>query len=226
MPSPRQSSPRNDRQLAILHAAERLFAERGFHAVTIRQIADAASVPLALIGYYYDHTEGLFKAIFAHHGHLHQEPLRALDGARRAAGEPGGLRRVVEAFVLPLLHWRRDARTRHYARLLAHELAHATPEAEPALRAHVDPLLLRIAEALQAALPKASRTELAEALRFALGAVQAHLSEHRLDQVLPGPRPDPATAVRLSELIAGGIHAALASAEPVPPAWQRPVEQV
>ena len=38
------------------------------------------------------------------------------------------------------------------------------------------------------------------ALRFALGAVQAHLSEHRLDQVLPGPRPESATAVRLSEL--------------------------
>ncbi len=216
MPSPLASPPvlRNDRQQAILHAAERLFAERGFHAVTIRQIADAASVPLALVGYYFGHKEGLFRAVFAQHGHLHQEPLRALDEARRTAGEPGGLRRAVEAFVLPLQRWRHDGRTRHYARLLAHELAQATPEAEPVLRAHVDPLLRRIAEALQAALPKASRAELAEALRFALGAVQAQLCEHRLDHILPGPPPDAAPASRLSELIAGGIQAALAQARP------------
>lgn len=226
MPLPHQSPPRNDRQLAILHAAERLFAERGFRSVTIRQVADAASVPLALIGYYYDHKEGLFRAIFAHHGHLHQEPLRALDEARRMAGEPGALRRVVEAFVLPLLRWRRDAGTRHYAQLLAHELAHATPEAERALRAHVDPLLQRIVEALQAVLPQASRADLADALRFALGAVQAHLSDHRLDRVMPVPRPEPATAARLSELIAGGMHAALACARPVQLAPPRPLEPV
>jgi len=34
--------------MAILLAAEKLFAQRGFHAVTIRQIADEAAVPPAL----------------------------------------------------------------------------------------------------------------------------------------------------------------------------------
>jgi len=212
MPSPRppQLPPRSDRQQAILRAAEQLFAQRGFHSVTIRQIAEAADVPLPLVGYYFNHKEGLFRAIFAHHGHRHHEAMRALEEARRHAGEPGGLHRVVEALVQPLLRWRGDSASRHYARLLARELAQTTPEAEPALQQHLDPLLQRFLDALQAALPKASRTDLADALRFALGALQAHLGEHRIDKVLPGQGVEPGTALRLCEFIAGGIRAVLA----------------
>ncbi len=212
MPSPRPSHlpPRSDRQQAILRAAEQLFAHRGFNAVTIRQIAEAADVPLALVGYYFHHKEGLFRAVFARHGHLHQEAMRALEEARHRASEPDGLLRVVDAFVQPLMRWRGDSASRHYARLLARELAQSTPEAEPALQQHVDPLLQRFLDALQAALPKASRADLADALRFALGAVQAHLGEHRLDRVLPGPCAEPGTALRLSGFIAGGIRAVLA----------------
>lgn len=227
MPSPRAPSlpPRSDRQQAILRAAERLFAQRGFHAVTVRQIAEAAGVPLALVGYYFDHKEGLFRAIFAHHGHLHHEAMRALEDARHAAalpGEPEGLRRVIQAFVLPLLRWRQQSGSQHYAQLLARELAQATPEAEAALQAHVDPLLQRLFDALQAALPQATRPELADALRFALGAVQAHLAEHRLDRLLPGACAEPVSAPRLSELIAGGIRAVLA---PAPAPQQTPLPE-
>jgi AcrR family transcriptional regulator len=44
---------RPDRKADILLAAETLFAKRGYHAVTIRQIAEEADVPLDLVGYYY-----------------------------------------------------------------------------------------------------------------------------------------------------------------------------
>ena len=44
---------RPDRRQAILLAAEKLFAQHGYHAVTIRQIAEEAGVPLALVGYYF-----------------------------------------------------------------------------------------------------------------------------------------------------------------------------
>ena len=37
-------------------ANEKLFAQHGYHAVTIRQIAVEAEVPLALVGYYYGQT--------------------------------------------------------------------------------------------------------------------------------------------------------------------------
>ena len=57
---------RPDRRAAILLAAEKLFAEHGYHAVSIRQIALEAQVPLALVAYYYGQKHELFHAIFAH----------------------------------------------------------------------------------------------------------------------------------------------------------------
>jgi AcrR family transcriptional regulator len=57
---------RPDRRAAILLAAEKLFAEHGYHAVSIRQIAlEAAGAP-GPGGYYYGQKHELFHAIFAH----------------------------------------------------------------------------------------------------------------------------------------------------------------
>lgn len=216
--------PRSNRQQAILQAAEQLFAQRGFNAVTIRQIASLAQVPLALVGYYFSHKEGLFRAVFAHRSAWQHEAQRALDEARRGAGDSDGLRRVIEAFVQPLMRLRQNPGSRHYAQLLSRQLAHADAEAEPALQEHLDPLLQRFLDALQAALPKASRSELTDAWRFALGAVLLQLGEHRLERLLPGPRGETVGAARLSELIAGGIRAALAPPLATAPSLNSPAD--
>ena len=55
---------RPDRRQNILDASQRLFANFGYHAVTIRQIAEAAQVPLALVGYYFGQKQELYYAIF------------------------------------------------------------------------------------------------------------------------------------------------------------------
>ena len=65
-PPPPAAGERLDRKAAILLAAERLFAQRGYHGVSLRQIAAEAGVPLALVGYYYGAKHELFHAIFAH----------------------------------------------------------------------------------------------------------------------------------------------------------------
>lgn len=206
--SPRRSSslPLRSRQQAILRAAEQLFAQSGFHAVTIRQIAELAQVPLALVGYYFNHKEGLFRAVFAHRRALHRELEHALDEARRTAGEADGLRRVIDALVQPLMRARQDPASHHYARLLARELAHPASEAEPALQEHLDPVLQRFLDALQAALPSASPSELAEAWRFALGAVLLQMGESRLERLLPAAPGEWGRAARLSGLIQSGIR--------------------
>ena len=59
------AAPRPDRKSAILLAAEKLFAQHGYDAVSLRQIAEEAGVPLALVGYYYGQKHELFEAIFA-----------------------------------------------------------------------------------------------------------------------------------------------------------------
>ena len=61
---PRQG-PRADRSDArgdILKAARNLFAAKGFKGTTMRAVADAAGVDVALIPYYFGNKDGLFAA--------------------------------------------------------------------------------------------------------------------------------------------------------------------
>ncbi|WP_229858239.1 TetR/AcrR family transcriptional regulator [Streptomyces anandii] len=54
-----------DTRQVILAAARRRFLEDGYHAVTMRSIADEAEVDLALLSYYFGSKKGLFGASLA-----------------------------------------------------------------------------------------------------------------------------------------------------------------
>jgi AcrR family transcriptional regulator len=52
-----------DTRELLLKAASKLFAEKGFEAVTTRNLAKAADVNIAMIAYYFGSKDGLFKAM-------------------------------------------------------------------------------------------------------------------------------------------------------------------
>ena len=52
-----------DTREQLLKTAARLFAEKGFEAVSTRELAREADVNMAMIAYYFGSKEGLFKAI-------------------------------------------------------------------------------------------------------------------------------------------------------------------
>ena len=117
---------RPDRRAAILLAAESCLPSTATTPVSIRQIALEAQVPLALVAYYYGQKHELFHAIFAH--------WRGTIDARMEAVAPGpgqprtaALRRIVEAFVNPVLALRASSEGEYYAQLVARELAYRTP---------------------------------------------------------------------------------------------------
>ena len=58
----------NDKQVQIMEAAEKLFAEQGFAGTSVRDIAEAAHVNLAMISYYFGSKEKLMEAMFHHRG--------------------------------------------------------------------------------------------------------------------------------------------------------------
>jgi AcrR family transcriptional regulator len=51
-----------------MEAAERLFADKGFDGTSVRDIAEAASVNLAMISYYFGSKEKLMEAMFSYRG--------------------------------------------------------------------------------------------------------------------------------------------------------------
>ncbi|RQO30123.1 hypothetical protein DBR32_11085 [Taibaiella sp. KBW10] len=57
----------NDKQLHIMEIALELFSEQGFTRTSVRNIADAAEVNLAMISYYFGSKQELLEAIFEKH---------------------------------------------------------------------------------------------------------------------------------------------------------------
>jgi AcrR family transcriptional regulator len=54
----------SEKQVQIMEAAEKLFAARGFDGTSVRDIAEAASVNLAMISYYFGSKEKLMETMF------------------------------------------------------------------------------------------------------------------------------------------------------------------
>lgn len=54
----------NEKQLQIINTAEKLFSCKGFDGTTVRDIAEAAGVNVAMISYYFGSKEKLMQALF------------------------------------------------------------------------------------------------------------------------------------------------------------------
>lgn len=202
---------RPDRRLAILLAAERLFAQHGYHAVSIRQIAQTAGVPLALVGYYFGPKHELFHAIFEHWQGTAKARLERLDSVLDAPGPDRSLERVVEAFVRPVLAQRASEEGEYYAQLVARELGFQTPEATRVLTDYFDPLANRFIDALMAVRPGHGRACAAWAYQFALGALLHHISDIRVGRLSAGLSTpnDPQAAPLLIRFLSAGIDAVM-----------------
>jgi AcrR family transcriptional regulator len=200
-----------DRRLNILLAAEKLFALRGYHAVSIRDIAAEAEVPLALVGYYYGAKHELYRAIMqSWSGNIADR----LDRLQAAAGEPdrsARLDRILEAFVAPLVALHASREGQYYALMAARDLAAPTPEAEEAHREFFDPMAHAFIDALMTTAPRAARGQVAWCYQFMLGAVLHFLSDRRVERLSRGENraADPAAQDKLLTFVAAGFRAVL-----------------
>ena len=213
LPPAADEAPRPDRKAAILLAAEKLFAQHGYHAVSIRRIAAEAGVPLALVGYYYGAKHELFHAIFAHWQPTIDQRL-ALLGAVMNGAEPPTLRRVTQAFVEPVLALRASPEGEYYAMLVARELQYRTPGTDRVLAEMFDPMAHAFIDALHQLRPRQPRARAAWAYQFAMGALLHHLVDHRVQRLSHGQNAphDAAAAPLLIDFITAGIDAVLPAA--------------
>ncbi|MCW5656540.1 MAG: TetR family transcriptional regulator [Burkholderiaceae bacterium] len=206
--------PGPNRRLEILLAAEKLFAQRGFHAVSIRDIAAEAGVPLALVGYHYGAKHELYHAIFESWRPSIERRRALLTQAMAEPAAPDALERVIEAFVGPLVALHADPEGRHFAAMAARDLAAPTPESEQAQRDSFDPLAHAFIDALQQLFPRRTRAEVAGCYQFMLGAALHFLSDVRIERLSRGTAraADPARQPALVAFVAAGFRAVLQSA--------------
>ncbi len=199
----------------ILDVAERLFAERGIAATSLRAITREAGANLAAIHYHFGSKEGLLAAVVERQA----QPVNAarsaeLDRIEREAGPSGPtVEALLAAYVLPAVSRMKalGPRAQHLPRLVARIEAQPAEVVEALLREHFGDVARRFLEALQRALPELAAETVAERLRYTAG-VLSYLFSGNLDlDIIPGHPPrarDPLARTESAlQFLAAGMRA-------------------
>lgn len=76
-----------EKRRAILHAAVRVFAERGYHGCRIADVARAAEVAYGLVYHYFRNKDELLESVFAEQWTILMNALAAIDAGPGSAEE-------------------------------------------------------------------------------------------------------------------------------------------
>lgn len=174
----------------ILDAAEKLFAERGFHGVSVRDVTGAADVDVALVAYHFGSKQGLLESVFMRRAaDLNDERLARLDAVLATANRrPPRLEDILDAFTHPLLD--RSARGsvgwKSYFALIA-EINNSPEFGSVLMTRFFDPVVQRFIGAIRLALPGASDRDVYWAYHFLSGALTLTFAETgRIDKLSGG----------------------------------------
>jgi AcrR family transcriptional regulator len=203
--------PPSETREQLLAAAERLFADRGFAAVSVRTIAAEAGVNWSLVGYHFRGKGGLLAEVYRRHcTTLNRERLRLLTEARR--GGPR-LESVIEAFVRPALSAIQGGDGRNqYSRLRAMLAAEDAPLLAQLVADNVDQSSRTFVAALRECLPKLSADPVLWRFHFMLGTIYYSASSPQRIKAFSRGRCDPsdveATVRHLVPFLASGFRSA------------------
>jgi AcrR family transcriptional regulator len=220
----KKTSARRPGKERLLDAAERLFAQRGFHGVSLRDITQTAGVDVALVAYHFGGKRELFTAVFERRAEvLNRERLELLEEVRRSAlPRLPTVEAIVNAFCRPLLERsaRGGAGWKSYFALVA--WVNNSPEFGPVMMTrHFDPLVDRFIAVLREALPGCPPREIYWGYQFLTGALTLTFAETgRIDQLSGGlccASDLDGVHERLAPYVAAGLRALCARSQPASP---------
>jgi AcrR family transcriptional regulator len=181
--------PSDQTRTAILAAAERLYADRGFGDVTLRDIVAEASVNLAAVNYHFGSKDELIAELFVTRSLANnRERLRELKTAEEAGGGRASIDDILRALVGPTLRGclgpERERSTA--ARFMIRASIESVPPIRRIKNREVDHLR-KFAAAMARSLPERSEVELYWGLHFALAMAHHTIREsERLTKLSDG----------------------------------------
>ena len=174
---------------AILTAAERLYADRGFADVTLRDIVAAADVNLAAVNYHFGSKDELIAELFVTRSlATNRERLNELKAAEEAGGGRADIGVVLRALVGPTLRGclGPDKQRSDAARFMIRASIESVPPICKIKNREVDHLR-KFAAAMKRALPDRDEVDLYWGLHFALAmAHQTIRDTERLTRLSDG----------------------------------------
>jgi AcrR family transcriptional regulator len=201
-----------DTRARILQAAEALFAEHGFDAVSMRDLTAAAGVNLAAVNYHFGSKQALLAEVFALRANvLVDQRLQLLERVPRDKHGRPRIEAVIEAFLRPSLEISQQPGGAHHMRLRARLALERVGSGVPEYPGIFDQSNNRYIDALAEALADLPRVEIYWGFHALLGIQNytmansgriQHLSEGACD-----PTDVEATLKRLVPFIAAGFKA-------------------
>lgn len=206
----------------LLEAAEVLFVEQGYEAMSLRQITALAHANLAAVNYHYGGKEALMHELLTLRlAHLNEERLKLLTACEHEWHERPDAASILGTLFVPALRLSRDpAGGPSFMRLLGRVYSDPSPFIRNYLQEHYRPIFERFFEAFSAALPGLPRNELGLRLHFGLKALAGMLAGEDFNQLAAtlsmGEAMDDATLLaRLISLITPTLAGPFGSAEQV-----------
>src|SRR5690349_15555192 len=171
--------PSDQTRSAILAAAERLYADRGFGDVTLRDIVAAAEVNLAAVNYHFGSKDELIAELFVTRSlATNRERLNELRSAEEAGGGRASIESVLRALVGPTLRGclGPDRERSTAARFMIRASIESVPPIRRIKNREIDHLR-KFAAAMRRSLPECSDADLYWGLHFALAMAHHTIRE-------------------------------------------------
>jgi len=158
----------------ILDTAERLFAELGYDATSLRQVTREAEVNLAAVHYHFGGKIPLLRAVFERRvDRINLDRLAQLEAVEATAGDaPAPLEGVLEAFLGPPLRYTVPQEEGwHHFMVLVGRLNTSSGEAFDAVKDVFQEVRGRFFPAIRRAVPGLPPEELAWRVHFLIGSM-------------------------------------------------------
>ncbi|MES1953799.1 TetR/AcrR family transcriptional regulator [Salinisphaera hydrothermalis] len=194
-----------------MEAAEALFSQQGFRAVSMRQIASAAGVQVGSITYHFESKDGLLLSIYRHHCvPMNERRIELMREAERIENTNQRLEAIVRAFVLPALSSNSDlvGGGARFARLRAKMSAEGNEAVREVIATTFDDTSHALIDAIGRCLPDLAREVIVWRCHFLLGALYYTLiNPERVDRLSRGDAHGNDPEEVLDQLVAATVGA-------------------
>lgn len=182
----RQSIRSGGTKARLLEAAEELFIEHGYEAMSLRQITAQAGANLAAVNYHFGSKEALVQELLTQRlDRLNEERLQLLATCEQEYGDRTmDVSTVLSILFVPGLRLTRtEAGGPNFLRLLGRVYSDPSPFVREYLHEHYESISGRFFEAFARALPQMPRHELGMRLQFSLKALSGMLASENTDEL-------------------------------------------
>lgn len=201
---------------AILGAAELLFSENGFNAVSIRDIAEEAGANPGSVSYHFKSKDGLLLEIYRRHcGPINHRRSELLSAAKHVRDLQDRLAAIVRAYVAPAFSSGNDLEGggARFTRLRAVMSAEGNEVVRRIIAQTFDDTSHAFIDAIHESLPHLPRNEIVWRSHFLLGALYyALVTPERVTRLSRGRADGADAAEAIEQLVRATVSALQAPA--------------